>query len=73
MTATAMTFYVKNETADGSLNLIPCFGIRVRSSRTQRINAKWGARHGVEDAGGEGSRRNDFQTKIAWLIVARGP
>jgi hypothetical protein len=33
MTATAMTFYVKSETADGSLNLIPALN-RVRSSRT---------------------------------------
>jgi hypothetical protein len=50
MTATAMTFYVKNETADGSLNLIPCFEPRqvFENLEDQR---KMGREAWVEDAG----------------------
>jgi EAL domain len=46
MTAAAMTFYVKSETADGSLNLIPCFEPR-QVFDNPGINAKWGVRHGL--------------------------
>ena len=50
LTATAMTFYVKSETADGSLNLIPCFEPRqvFENLEDQR---KMGREAWVEDAG----------------------
>ena len=52
MTATEMTFYVKCETADGSLNLIPCFEPRqvFENLEDQR---KIGREAWVEDAEGK--------------------
>jgi FPC/CPF motif-containing protein YcgG len=50
MTATAMTFYVKSETADGSLNLTSCFEPHqvFENLEDQR---KMGREAWVEDAG----------------------
>jgi hypothetical protein len=55
MTATAMTFYVKSETAHGSLNLIPCF--EPSDLREPRDQSKMGREAWVEDAGGRFSTK----------------
>ena len=50
MTTTAMTFYVKSETADGSLNLIPCFE-PCQVFENLEDQRKMGREAWVEDAG----------------------
>ena len=56
MTATAMTFYPKSETADGSLNLIPCFEPR-QVFENLEDQLKMGREAWVEDAGGRFSTK----------------
>ena len=62
MTATAMTFYVKSETADGSLDCIPCFKPRqvFENLEDQR---KLGRKAWVEDAEGQVLDEMTFKPK----------
>jgi len=62
MAATAMTLYVKSETADGSLIRIPCFEPRqvFENLEDQR---KMGREAWVEDAGGKVLDEMTFKPK----------
>jgi hypothetical protein len=62
MTATAMSFYVKSETADGSLNCIPCVEPRqvFVNLEDQR---KMGCEAWVEDAEGKVLDEMTFKPK----------
>jgi hypothetical protein len=62
MTATAMSFYVKSETADGSLNCIPCVEPRqvFVNLEDQR---KMGREAWVEDAEGKVLDEMTFKPK----------
>ena len=70
MTATATTFYVKSETADGSLNCIPCLEPRqvFENLEDQR---KLGRNAWVEDAEEKVLDEMTFQPKIAALSEKR--